>query len=60
MWILEASKARRGGSTRFPERLAAELVKVLTGDSSALSKKQLLHKTALVNRSNVILMDRKR
>ncbi|KAJ3083088.1 hypothetical protein HK102_001263 [Quaeritorhiza haematococci] len=59
MWIVDASSSGGRGKIKFPERLAREMMNVLKGESSALSKKMQLYKQALANRSNIIMVDRK-
>ena len=55
-WLMEASEKRKG---KLSDRLSQELIAVLEGESSVLSKRQNVHKNALANRSNLILIDRK-
>ncbi|TFK35497.1 ribosomal protein S7 domain-containing protein [Crucibulum laeve] len=50
-WILDASEAKPGMT--FPERLARELIAVIQGNSSALTKKLEVHKLAMVNRGGL-------
>ncbi|EJD02360.1 ribosomal protein S7 [Fomitiporia mediterranea MF3/22] len=50
-WMLKASDFR-GGRT-VEERLAREIVQVLSGSSTALRQKETLHQLATVNRGNI-------
>ncbi|KAL0947767.1 hypothetical protein HGRIS_013844 [Hohenbuehelia grisea] len=50
-WILESSKTRLNVHT-LEERLAREMIAVLTGDSGVLKKKEAVHQFAMVNRGN--------
>ncbi|KAJ3412061.1 hypothetical protein HDV05_001341 [Chytridiales sp. JEL 0842] len=58
LWIVEAANKRHKKDS-MGLRIAKEVLDVLEGESSALGKKAQVHKAALVNRSNVVLMDRK-
>ena len=56
-WIQqEASKSKVG----FQQGLEKELQKIIEGNSVVLNKREQMHKQALQNRSNLVLMDRKR
>ncbi|KAJ3106161.1 hypothetical protein HDU97_006978 [Phlyctochytrium planicorne] len=58
LWIIqEASKRHKRNS--MGQRVGMELIAVLEGDSATLTKKSQMHKAALQNRSNIVLMDRK-
>ncbi|PFH53540.1 hypothetical protein AMATHDRAFT_1194 [Amanita thiersii Skay4041] len=50
-WILAASDSKPG--ITLEERLARELIAVVKGKSSALDKKEAVHRTAMVNRGNI-------
>ncbi|KAI9358279.1 ribosomal protein S7 domain-containing protein [Zopfochytrium polystomum] len=58
IWIKEAAEGR---NKRDPMgvRIGKEVMAILQGESGVLQKKQQLHKAALLNRSNVVLVDRK-
>ncbi|OMJ23929.1 37S ribosomal protein S7, mitochondrial [Smittium culicis] len=51
LWILAESKKR--GSRTFSGRLSAEILAVINGTSSSLTKKLALHKIVLANRAQV-------
>ncbi|KAF9181545.1 hypothetical protein BGZ51_005383 [Haplosporangium sp. Z 767] len=55
VWIVEASDKRSRAEKKFKDRLASEILAVVNGNSGALVKKNLLHKTALANRANASL-----
>ncbi|KAJ3118898.1 hypothetical protein HDU96_006549 [Phlyctochytrium bullatum] len=58
LWIIdEANKRHKRNS--MGQRIGMEILAVLQGDSAALAKRSQMHKAALQNRSNVVLMDRK-
>ena len=52
---------KRNHDVGFSERLGNELFKVLAGESNSvvLGKKVQVHKAALLNKSNILLFDRK-
>ncbi|KAI0634742.1 ribosomal protein S7 [Trametes polyzona] len=51
-WILDASDSK--GGRHVGERVAREIIAVLRGDSSALKKKEEVHKLAVLHRGNVL------
>ncbi|KAJ3258312.1 hypothetical protein HDU77_002374 [Chytriomyces hyalinus] len=58
IWIIEAAQAR---NKRDPAgiRIGKEVMAVLNDDSAAIQKRNQIHKSSLVNRSNVTLVDRR-
>jgi small subunit ribosomal protein S7 len=58
-WIaIEATK--RKGDYGFGERIGVEMLKIMDGTSTLFAKRENVHKQALANRSNLVLVDRKR
>ncbi|KAL3470567.1 ribosomal protein S7 domain-containing protein [Aspergillus californicus] len=57
-WIIDASDKRR--DSRFAQRVAAELVSVAEGRSSAWEKREHAHKLAVAGRASVGLTPRKK
>jgi len=55
-WLLNASEEQKGPPGK---RIGKEILNILDGKSPALIRKHQLHKTALMNRGNVIMKDRK-
>jgi len=54
MWILRSSeRGRDGGGLDRAERIAREVMAVLDGSSSALARKEEVHKAGAANRSNL-------
>lgn len=51
-WLTEALRKKREPRVPLEERFAQEILSILEGRSSLLSKRAQLHKDALVNRSN--------
>jgi small subunit ribosomal protein S7 len=58
LWIVEAADKRHKKDS-MGVRIAKEVLAILEDDSSALQKRNQVHRTALLNRSNVVLVDRK-
>ncbi|KAI8852662.1 ribosomal protein S7 domain-containing protein [Chytridium lagenaria] len=58
LWIIQEANKRHKKSS-MGERIGMEVLSVLQGDSAALTKRSQMHKAALQNRSNIVLMDRK-
>ncbi|KAJ3344751.1 hypothetical protein HDU83_004773 [Entophlyctis luteolus] len=58
VWIAQAANS---SNSKIPAgvRIGKEIIDVLNGTSSVLQKRLQLHKTALLNRSNVVLTDRR-
>ncbi|KAJ3028240.1 UNVERIFIED_CONTAM: hypothetical protein HDU68_002108 [Siphonaria sp. JEL0065] len=58
VWILDAANAR---NQKDPAgiRIGKELLAILSDESSTIQKRLNVHKTALQNRSNVVLVDRR-
>ncbi|KAI8824812.1 uncharacterized protein EV422DRAFT_516268 [Fimicolochytrium jonesii] len=58
LWIVDAASG--GKSTMgLGEKIGKEVLAVVEGTSSALQKRMNIHKQALMNRSNVLMVDRK-
>jgi len=49
-WILDECKSKHGRT--LEERLARELIAIITGESKVLGKRDDLHRFATVNRGN--------
>ncbi|KAJ3077799.1 ribosomal protein S7 [Rhizoclosmatium globosum] len=58
IWLVEAANSR---NQKDPAgiRLGKEIIAVMNDESSAIQKRNLVHKNALANRSNVVLVDRR-
>ncbi|KAJ3208853.1 hypothetical protein HDU82_001824 [Entophlyctis luteolus] len=58
VWIAQAANS---SNSKIPAgvRIGKEIIDVLNGTSSVLQKRLQVHKTALLNRSNVVLTDRR-
>ncbi|KAJ3341043.1 hypothetical protein HDU83_006814 [Entophlyctis luteolus] len=58
VWIAQAANS---SNSKIPGgvRIGKEIIDVLNGTSSVLQKRLQVHKTALLNRSNVVLTDRR-
>ncbi|KAJ8093262.1 hypothetical protein PM082_020748 [Marasmius tenuissimus] len=54
-WLIEATQKSRQGGPTIAERLAREIIMVIKGESETLKKKELFHKTALMNRGNIAI-----
>lgn len=52
-WILQSAES--GKDIKLADRVAREIIKVATGQSSAWDKRQAVHKLAVVARSNIRL-----
>ncbi|KAI8915074.1 ribosomal protein S7 domain-containing protein [Entophlyctis helioformis] len=59
LWIRDAALNGKNPSKSAGERLGREILAVMNNTSSALTKREQVHKQALANRSNVIMTDRK-
>ncbi len=55
-WIADQASKKKNGN--FGERIGSELAAILLDTSSLLQKRELMHKQAVANRSNLILTDR--
>ncbi|KAJ3301860.1 hypothetical protein HDV03_000269 [Kappamyces sp. JEL0829] len=58
-WVADAASKKKSRQ-RFGERIGTELVGVLQDNSALLQKREMVHKQAVANRSNLILSDRKK
>ncbi|KAJ3060355.1 hypothetical protein HDU98_003679 [Podochytrium sp. JEL0797] len=58
VWIVDAANAR---NQKDPAgiRIGKEILAILNDESAAIQKRNQVHKTALLNRSNVVLVDRR-
>eukprot|EP00842_Homolaphlyctis_polyrhiza_P005952 jgi/Hompol1/6358/HPOL_002108-RA len=59
LWIRDAAIASKFRGVSAGTRLGNELIAVVEGRSSALLKREQVHKVALANRSNVVMSDRR-
>ncbi|KAJ1558626.1 hypothetical protein HK405_013298 [Cladochytrium tenue] len=58
IWIKEAAEARNKRDS-MGVRVGKELMAILQGESGVLQRRTQVHKAALLNRSNVVLVDRR-
>lgn len=61
-WILETvnkKQSRGSGRSRFPQRIADEIIAVVEGRSGVWDKRQAVHKLATVSRANLASIGRK-
>ncbi|KAI9206722.1 ribosomal protein S7 domain-containing protein [Polychytrium aggregatum] len=58
IWIIQAAEKRKDAKT-FAEKLGKEMLDVTKDQGSAVDKRNQVHKTALQNRSNVLMMDQR-
>lgn len=57
-WLSEQASKKKGDLS-FGKRIGMEMILVLKGKSLLFQKKENVHKQALANRSNLVLVDRK-
>lgn len=60
MWILDAVERRKGATSRFPKRFAEEIVSIVEGRSSVWTKRENAHRLAMMGRSNLNIIQRRR
>ncbi|KAI8919035.1 ribosomal protein S7 domain-containing protein [Powellomyces hirtus] len=58
LWIVEAASGSKQG-TSFGQRIGMEVLAILEDKSAALLKRTNIHKQALSNRSNILMVERK-
>ncbi|KAJ3175488.1 hypothetical protein HDU87_006151 [Geranomyces variabilis] len=58
LWIVEAASGVKVGLT-FGQRIGAEVLAIMKDESAALQKRTNIHKQALSNRSNILMVDRR-
>ncbi|KAJ3216151.1 tRNA-dihydrouridine(16/17) synthase [NAD(P)(+)]-like protein [Dinochytrium kinnereticum] len=58
LWIIQEAN-KRHKKNGMGQRIGMEVLAVLQGESAVLTKRSQMHKAALQNRSNIVLVDRK-